>query len=134
MSKQLFKENPSLDSYFETSDGNKFYKEHDAKAYAKKLKDRKVTEVGRDSLPSLDTDNDLETDLNPVKNTDKKPAKLTSEERIAAIEKMINVADIEVAIKGEKAKTVLAAADKRIAEIMATDALDKKDDPNVTQK
>jgi hypothetical protein len=41
----IFKENPKLEKYYGTSDGEAFYNENDAKNYAKKLEDKTVEPV-----------------------------------------------------------------------------------------
>lgn len=43
----VFEQNPNIDVYFKTSDGESFYNENDAKNYAKKLKDKKVQRIVR---------------------------------------------------------------------------------------
>ena len=50
MKKSIFKANPSLDCYFETSDGNAFYTENAAKSYAKDLDDKKVKTIYKEDF------------------------------------------------------------------------------------
>lgn len=47
MAENLFKQYPNLEEYFETSDGQKFFKETAAKTHARTLEDKKVTAVNR---------------------------------------------------------------------------------------
>ncbi|KMQ70314.1 hypothetical protein [Chryseobacterium koreense] len=48
MSKDIFKDTPDLQEYFETSDGQRFYKEDLAKNHARSLEDKSVATVYRD--------------------------------------------------------------------------------------
>lgn len=91
--------NPKLKSYHQTSDGEKFYMDHDAKTHARSLEDDSITEVKR-----------------PVK-----VVKLSAEERIEAISTMETVAEVEAALKGETAKTVKEAGEARIVELNAAE-------------
>jgi len=94
----IFKENPNLDLYFETSDGEAFYKLQDAKNHAKGLKD---------------------TMVKPVERTEPKeaaPAKQKIEEVIAQIEAVTTLEDLEP-FKADTRKTVIAAFDKKTAEL-----------------
>ena len=43
----VFKANPKLTKYFKTSDGVKFFRDHDAKTHARTLKDKEVETVKR---------------------------------------------------------------------------------------
>lgn len=43
----VFKDNPNMKSYFQTSDGTKFYDENSAKNHGKTLQDQSVEEVKR---------------------------------------------------------------------------------------
>lgn len=54
MKKLIFKANPSLDCYFETSDGNAFYTENAAKSYAKDLDDKKVKTIYKEDFADDD--------------------------------------------------------------------------------
>ncbi|MGE4345936.1 MAG: hypothetical protein AB7D46_00835 [Flavobacteriaceae bacterium] len=54
---KVFKDNPKLDVYFKTSDGEAFYNENDAKNYAKKLKDKKVQRVVKGAVSETETEN-----------------------------------------------------------------------------
>lgn len=56
-------------------------------------------------------------DESPVKETKKEDTKLTAKQRIDLISKMDSVEEVESALKGEKAKSVITAGDKRIKEL-----------------
>jgi hypothetical protein len=45
MENPIFENNPSLDYYFETSDGNSFFTEHAAQSHAQGLKNKQVKTV-----------------------------------------------------------------------------------------
>jgi hypothetical protein len=45
MENPIFENNPSLDCYFETSDGNCFFTEHAAQSHAHDLKNKQVKAV-----------------------------------------------------------------------------------------
>ena len=47
MKNSIFEENPKLDCYFETSDGNPFYTENAAQYHAKDLEDKSVKAIYR---------------------------------------------------------------------------------------
>lgn len=100
MSKNVFKKNPNLKEYHETSDGVKFYTKHDAANHARSLKDKKVNHV-------------TAGDLNAVE----KPVKKSAEERIEFINSLETVEDVEAALKDESAKTVKAAGAEKIEEL-----------------
>ena len=57
--------------------------------------------------------------IHEMDKEEKEEVKLSAEDRIAAIELMDSVAEVEAALKEEKAKTVKAAGEKRIAELSA---------------
>lgn len=45
MKDPIFKANPQVECYFETSDGQKFYKDFDAKTHSKSLESKKIKKV-----------------------------------------------------------------------------------------
>lgn len=47
MKKSIFDQYPNLEEYFETSDGQKFFKETAAKTHARTLEDKSVNKVKR---------------------------------------------------------------------------------------
>lgn len=51
---EIFKANPNMDCFFETTDGNAFYTESAAKNHAKTLKDKKVTKHTRSAEEASD--------------------------------------------------------------------------------
>ena len=111
MSNDTFKNNPDLKEYFETSDGQKFYKEDLAKNHARSLDDKGVTHVFRDQTIEADRE--------------------TAKEILAKVPEM----DLETAqdyldteITDSPRKSVVAALEKRIAE------LEGDEDPNQNTK
>lgn len=46
----VFEQYPNLEEYYETSDGQKFFKESAAKTHARTLEDKKVTTVKREDF------------------------------------------------------------------------------------
>lgn len=53
---KVFQEHPELNVYYKTSDGEKFYLEHNAKLHAKGLQDKTVTPVERGAAVSPEAD------------------------------------------------------------------------------
>lgn len=137
----VFKRNPDLKKYYETVDGTKFYKEDAAKAHAKRLESKTVKTVerpleknaeGKPAKAKPNKGNNAGSDSKTVDSKDLsafEAAKLRKE----AIEKLTTVAEIEKALEGETAKSVIKAGTKRIAAIKATDALDSKEDNDNVQ-
>lgn len=104
MSKDIFKDSPDLQEYFETSDRQRFYKEDLAKNHARSLEDKTVTTVFRDAQDE---------------------ARETAKDILAKIPQM----DMETAVqyldaeeKNEPRKSVVAALTKRIAELQNPEA------------
>lgn len=125
----VFKRNPDLKKYYETVDGTKFYKEDAARAHAKTLESDKVVTVDRplkkagNAKPNKAKPSEGGKGSGTVNSPELTPfaaAKLRKE----AIEKLTTVAEIEKALEGETAKSVIKAGNKRIAGIKASDALD----------
>lgn len=119
MKKQdVFTANPKLAKYYKTSDGVKFFREHDAKTHARTLKDKDVETVKR---PAGSTAKDSEKKTaskaeNPEGGEELTPmqkAKL----RVEAIEKMATVEEVEKALEEETAKSVIKAGKARIEAI-----------------
>ncbi len=100
MSKDIFKDNPELQEYFETSDGQKFYKEDLAKNHGRTLKDTGVTTVFRDQ--SLEVQRESAKEIT---------AKIPTMDLQAAQEYL------EAEVSDEPRKTVVAALEKRITEL-----------------
>lgn len=111
--KNVFKAHPNLKSYFQTSDGVKFFTAHDAKTHARSLDDKSVEEVKRGSSK------DNKTAKSKPEPSSFEKAKL----RIDAIGALETVEEVEKALEGETAKTVREAGEKRIE---AINALTKK--------
>ena len=107
---KVFKANPSLKAYFETSDGTKFFTENNAKNHAKKVERGAV--VSSDNKQKSNTSN----------ASDKGNKKASTEERIAAINALDTVEAVTEALKGETAKTVKAAGAEKIKALEASAA------------
>lgn len=95
-----FKNNPDLLEYYETSDGQAFYKKQDAKNYAKGLTDKSVKKVERTS----EDDEDQE-------DTGKK-GKKTAVEQIEAISQAGTLEGL-AEFESDKRATVVAALEER---------------------
>jgi len=91
----IFKANPNLETYHETSDGEAFFNDSDARNHAKTLKDRTVKEV---------------------KKGDVKKALPKAIEAVAAIEAATTIEDLE-AFKEDTRASVVAALAKRTTEL-----------------
>lgn len=112
MNKETLWDNyPNLKTFFETSNGTKFFKESDAKTHAATLEDKTVKTLNR-----------------PMEDAPKSPDDLTPMQlaklRIEAIEALETVEAIEAALKGETAKTVIAAGNAKIEAIKASQTQD----------
>jgi len=128
MKDPIFKTNPKLEHYFKTADGNAFFTEHDAKNHATSLKSKKVEKVERPfvkekakATPPVDTEGAKKNKKTPAKKdkgdkgTEKDLTPMAKAKlRIVAIEKMQTVADVEGALKGETASTVIKAGESKI--------------------
>ena len=99
---QVFEKNKEAEKVFVTSDGVPFLSQNAATLHAttnpigKKLKIKVFTKEADSTNP---------------------PTKLTAEQRIAKIENLKTVAEVEAFLKGEKAKTVIEAGKNRIDEL-----------------
>lgn len=93
MSKDIFELYPDANGYFETSDGNKFFKEYDAKTHAQKLKNKEVKEVKKTLVEK------------------------SLESRIAEIVNMETIEQVETALLSEDSEEVIVAAKKRLEEL-----------------
>lgn len=100
--KSLFEQYPNMSEYFETSDGEKFFKEEPAKSHGKTLKDKTVKTV-----------------LRPEEKEDQKPE--SAKEIIAkSVEMDLEDAKEHLAIEEVSEaprKTVVDALQKRISEL-----------------
>lgn len=142
---KVFQKHPSLKKYYKTSDGTAFYKKEHAQAHgrglgnnsveevvnpdpkavsfvpAKKLQDEsKKSSKGKNlkSGENLTNTNGKLDDLNPMQK-----AKL----RVREIEKLATVSEVEAALKGETAPSVIKAGETRIKAIQEVDkVLDEK--------
>lgn len=112
---KVFKANPSLKAYFETSDGTKFFTENNAKNHAKSLENKAVKKIERGAVVSSDNKQKSNTS-----NSDKGNKKASTEERIAAINALDTVEAVTEALKGETAKTVKAAGAEKIKALEAS--------------
>jgi len=125
----VFKSHPKLEKYYETSDGTKFFQEHDAKTFSRTLKDKAVKTVKRPA--EVEADEPVKKAVDSKSTKDSKPGELTPMQkakfRIAAIERMETVAEVEKALKEETAKSVIAAGKNRIEAIEASNEVINKE-------
>jgi hypothetical protein len=104
MENTIFDKNPSLEEYHQTSDGQAFYTKSNALNHARTLEDKAVKTVSRGDVAAA-----------PEPKA-KKPAKLSADDTIAAIEKAENQEQLD-AFKDDKRSTVVAAFEKRTKEL-----------------
>lgn len=122
--KNTFKQHPRIKTYFQTTDGVKFFRQSDAKNHAKTLDDKNVTEVKKGQSEKADKgSNKTSAKKTTAKGTDEGAKKLTpmqeAKNRKTAIEALDTVEAVEKALEGETAKTVKDAGAKRIEAIKA---------------
>ncbi|MCH4829786.1 MULTISPECIES: hypothetical protein [Flavobacterium] len=76
MENNIFKANPKLDCYYETSDGVPFYTDYAAKTHAQTLDDKTVTPVHRYAVKTVATEpvdapvEEIPRDTEPTEPTD----------------------------------------------------------------
>ncbi|WP_163444435.1 hypothetical protein [Flavobacterium columnare] len=76
MENSIFKANPKLDCYYETSDGASFYTDYSAKTHAQTLDDKTVTPVHRYAVKTVATEpvdvlvEEIPRDTEPTEPTD----------------------------------------------------------------
>lgn len=73
MKNPVFEANPSLDCYFETTDGSCFFTENAAETHAKTLNDKKVKAVHNTNSPTNDDTNanmELEAKVKELESTE----------------------------------------------------------------
>lgn len=105
--KNVFDTHPKLKECFQTSDGTPFFQEHDAHTHARSLEDKEVKHLKRP--------------VKAIKATKKKLTPMQEAQlRAEAIGKLETVEAVEAALKGETAKTVIAAGEEKIAAIKAS--------------
>ncbi len=125
----VFNSHPKLEKYFKTSDGTKFFTEHDATNFSRTLKDKAVETVKRPA--EVEADEPVKKASVSKSTKDSKTEELTpmqkAKMRIEAIENMETVAEVEKALEEETAKSVKAAGKARIEAIEASNKeLDNK--------
>lgn len=114
---KIFKNNPNLKHYFKTSDGMAFFHEHHANTHAKTLEDRDVEKVKRPKdKKSASKDQDKSQNGNKNNGTQETAAQ-AAKRRKEAIVKLETVEEVEKALEGETAKSVINAGNARIEEI-----------------
>lgn len=111
----IFKQYPGMDSYFETSDGEKFFTENAAVMHSKLLKEKGVTEVFRNKQITADED---------APALDIEPAKQESVKDITAKIPTMDLEALEAYLAAENVSempraTLVKALQKRIAELQA---------------
>lgn len=99
----IFKANPALEKFHQTSDGQAFYNDSDARLHAKTLKDKTVKVVNKG-------------DAQATAAEDKKVKPASATDVIAAIEAAETLEALE-AYKGDTRATVVAAFEKKTAEL-----------------
>lgn len=102
---ELFKQYPNLSEYFETSDGEKFFKEDPAKVHGRTLKDKSVKTVSR-----------------PVENEESEELKPDTVKQILATLANMDLETVQKFLTAENEKetprkTVTDALEKRITEL-----------------
>lgn len=141
---KIFKSNPNLQQYFETSDGVKFFREDHAKSHARSLKVKAVKTVER-SLGKKTDESPASTEPEATATASKKAPAAKSEKkltamqlaklRVDAIEEMTTIEEVNQALVDETAKSVLKAGADRIAAIKASEALNaEKANDNIQTK
>lgn len=134
---EVFKNNPKLEKYYGTSDGEAFYNENDAKNYAKTLEDKTVEAVYNPEFLEVEDSENLseeEKEMNEFetakKAEDDKKAKEEAEaqDKIDADKKAQETAEKPVIVdlsKMSKAKLLTYATEQKltIADPTATNAV-----------
>lgn len=103
----LFNQYPKMSEYFQTSDGQKFFKEDTAKLHAKSLEDKNIKKVERPSKSKATVQDETKTET--AKDIVAKSAEMdlaTAQDYLAT----------EEALEAPR-KTVVEALQKRIAEL-----------------
>jgi len=103
----FFAANPDVEKVYVTTDGFVFLTQNAAHLH-------KTTNANQKKLEVKVFENNA-----PAKGKEPKPVKLTAEQRIEKIKAMTSVEEIDAFIKGDKAKTVLAAAEAKKAELLS---------------
>ncbi len=96
---EVFERYPEVDKVYVTSDGCKFFKEHYAQSHARSLEDKDVEVLNR-----TETSNEADEGDNP-----------DLEARIALIQAMATIEEVQNALVGESNEMVLNAGQERIA-------------------
>jgi hypothetical protein len=106
----VFKQNPKLEKYYSTSDGEAFYNENDAKNHAKSLDEKTVETVYNDDFLEANDIEDLSDDKNEM-------AEFEAAEKLAADKKAQEAAAKPVVIdlsKMSKAKLLAYAEEQKL--------------------
>jgi predicted phage tail protein len=132
MKNPTFKKHPNLPEYHETSDGTQFFQMNDAVNHSKTLNDKSVETVKNTGEKTEKAADKTEKAAKKTATASKKLTPMQEAKlKVKAIEAMETVAEIEVAIEGIKAKTVLKAAAAKIeaikASIAAIETLEKSE-------
>ena len=111
--KSVWDLNPELKAYHQTSDNNKFFSADAAKTHARSLKDKTVEEVKRpvgEKAKSKDSDTvkASKNALTPMQE---------AQNRVKAISKLTTVEEVNKALEGEKANSVIEAGKAQISVI-----------------
>lgn len=110
----VFKQNPNLEKYFSTSDGEAFYNENDAKNHAKKLEVKSVETVYNDSFLEAN-------DFNELSAEEIEMAEFEKSEAAAKLEVVTNEAnDLDTKVSKTADATITEGVDAKIAEATKT--------------
>lgn len=125
---ELFKQYPNMSEYFETSDGQKFFKEDPAKVHGRTLKDKSVKTVTRPE--------ETEEKSHEIKGTEGKTEAPETAQSIILKVPTMDLETAKTALENENElefprKTVQAALTKKISEFLgASEMTDLEDNQN----
>ncbi|HUH25010.1 MAG TPA: hypothetical protein VLY87_00145 [Flavobacterium sp.] len=102
---KIFKNHPSLESYFKTADGVAFFNMHNAQAHARSLADKRIQTV-------------FKADLKIIEETKASTKPLKAEDVIASIKEVASIEELEE-FQNDERKTVKEALATKKAELEA---------------
>ena len=124
---KVFKQNPNLEKYFATSDGENFYNENDAKNYAKNLKDKTVKTVLNENFIEVEGSEELSDEGNEMaafeadqKLAEEKKAQEEADQKLEADKKAQEEADQKLA----EEKKAQEEADQKLTDGVKTPVVD----------
>ncbi len=105
----VFKQNPKLEKYYGSSDGEAFYNENDAKNYAKKLEDKTVSIVLNENFIEVEGTEELSHEDNEMaafeadqKLVEEKKAQEEADQKLEADKKLQDEANKNIADTAKK--------------------------------